>query len=203
MVPLLKDFKLFETLSDVKFAKLYGISSERARQLREKHAPHTILEKRRRLRIENIDAQILQYIKEHNDKIRLVKFCEDANICRSNKFNLRAKFVKIAKENNIKLNLSPYRLRPSGIIQLHGANCGRKKCYCDIGKLATNIRCSCAQKGYSLNASLIDELANKYINTYKEDRSFHHKNFWDELYKEIETRLDLNNTNLGQSGNAS
>lgn len=185
------NFKLFETLSDVRFAKEHNISRERARQLRKKYAPHTnthvnLFEAKK----QKIETSILEYIKNNKTSIVIIDFLKQYNIpfklqhgsniwCKITK----QKFIEIAKENNIEI-IFKYDFSKN-LRNHHGYNCSRKGCYCDIYKLANCIRMYFFNKDIKYSMRTIDFMANEYLEFYKNDKSRYHKDFYDIIKSEL------------------
>lgn len=185
------NFELFETLSDVQFAKEHDISRERARQLRKKYAPHTnthvnLFEAKK----QKIETSILEYIKNNKTSIVIIDFLKQYNIpfklqhgsniwCKITK----QKFIEIAKENNIEITFK-YDFSKN-LRNHHGYNCGRKGCHCDIYKLANCIRMYFFNKDIKYSMRTIDVMANEYLEFYKNDNSRYHKDFYDIIKSEL------------------
>lgn len=190
------DFNLFETLTDTEFGKNYNISHYAASQLRSKYAPHTNTlsikklkeQENRKIRNENIDKLILEFIKN-----TLTNKNSDENfnqIVIINNFLIQYKlghvgitqdrFQRIAKENNINIKFSATRIKNKPYS--HGYFCIRSKCKCKIFKLSNNIRMFFYFKRLKLTMTNLDYLANEFLEIYNNDKSYHHKEFYDFIY---------------------
>lgn len=63
----------------------------------------------------------------------------------------------------------------------HGRLCKKIKCRCDIYKLAGAIRQKYVKSDVNLTMDQIDVLANKYLDLYKNDKSYRHEIFYTAL----------------------
>lgn len=183
------DFSLLENLNDSDFSTKYNISTERARQFRQKYAPETKSKKIKSItnkeKNQKIDLHILEFITNNISPVNIKKFCIKYN--HSNRIVTKERFLKIAKENNIEIIFIGQKIYD------HGYDCTRKKCKCDIGRLASAIRARYERNKISLKASNWDYFANEFIEEYKIDGSRYHKNFYDMIDKKI---VELNNSQL-------
>lgn len=173
------DFKLFETTSDVDFAKKYNISRERARQLRKQYAPNTKtmgFENRSQKIQKQIDQNILEYIRQ-NSEIDIMRFSS----IYGHTHIQRERFIRIAKENNIDIMFSCARYD----VKDHGYQCFRRSCNCEIFKLATTLRAYFFGRDMKVSVSVINYIANTLIDFYKDDNSRYHKEFYDHVIENL------------------
>lgn len=100
------DFKLFETMNDLDFANNYNVCLAVAQHLRAKYAPHTttkeVTSRKIKARHDNLDKEILEYILKNNGSITIQGFLDNKNKISHDVIN-RARFIKIAKKNDIKI----------------------------------------------------------------------------------------------------
>lgn len=182
------NFKLFETLTNPDFARFYNITRDDARALRKKYAPHTNTvsigiencKKFKELLDRKINSEILNIIKTSNI-IDINEFITKNN-CKQKYGFIKIKFEKIAIDNNI-TNLIFIGYKGS-----HGLYCCRRKCDCEIGKLANSIKAYFRNRSIKINTYTIDLFANQYLENYKNDKSFQHKEFYKMILKEFENR---------------
>lgn len=178
------DFKLFKTLNNLEFAKKYGISRERAGQLRKKYASNTStieINNESKKYIESlIDADILQFIenniKKSNLNFTIKEFCNQYKY-NDHKINLN-RFLKVAKSNNLDIiKYEKYK---------HGSSiCKKNKCKCDIFNLANAIKTRSNAKKIPIKMKDVDYFANNFIDFYKNDTSRYHKIFYSMIDEEL------------------
>lgn len=174
------DFNLFKTLNNTKFADKYNISKERARQLRMEFAKETYISQTEKA-IQKLHKLILNYIQNNPNEIYLKDFCNNYKI--SYRTNLKENITKVAEKNNIKISFGKHGKNCSKYE--HGNKCNRKKCKCEIGILANNIRMHFYVRKIKITTKIIDYWANEYLDFYIEDDSNGHKIFYDKMEKEV------------------
>lgn len=208
-MPNTYDYILFETLTNAQLAEIYNVSKQCISLQRKKHAPHTdSLQILFEQNIHRIDDKILDYIKTNSSNVNILEFKKINSIFTSGKtfrksgrihFINRERFLRIANENDIKINFVQ-KYYPNNE---HGMHC-IKKCKCVISRLANSIR-NKAQKSKiskykNLSFKIINFIANKYISLYNEINPFKNRgrtklvmNFYVKIFEEIDKLLDIKN----------
>lgn len=197
---------LFNTLTNTEFADLYDITRSSAFELRKKLAPHTsseeILKLKRQqnknIKINNYSLLILKYFKENPqycENFSIAKFCIENKITNF-KTVRKSLFIKIAKENDIKLVF-----KTEYVNSLHGLNCGikRPKCNCDVYKLANSLAIYFFRRKLKVPRPIVNEFANKYLQVYKSDNTKNHGIFYKVIMKKLKTKEEMTNYFLGIS----
>lgn len=180
------DFKLFKTLNNLDFAKKYGISRERAGQLRKKYAPNTntieINNELKKYFDSLIDTDVLEFIENNIKKSNLDFTIKD--FCKQYKYNEKKitfdRFLKVAKNNNLDIFIKHHEKYK------HGSSiCKKNKCKCDIFNLANAIKTRSNAKKIPIKMKDVDYFANNFIDFYKKDTSRYHKIFYTMIDEEL------------------
>lgn len=168
------NYSLFDNNTDPELAVIYNVSRQainyqRRKRNSDKNSAQIQYEKNT-LRINNL---ILEYIKSHINNVNVAEFKKlnkSNSIGKSTKSSQRSqlinreRFLKVAEDNAINIQFVTRHHDESS----HGMCC-YKKCNCQIGKLASNIRGKFKryEKYKRTSFKVIDYLANKYIEIYK------------------------------------
>jgi transcriptional regulator with XRE-family HTH domain len=176
--------KLLGTDFDSELAKIAGVSRTRIWQLRNKKGipafkppkgsphPRTIANEKK-LKI------FLKKYKNKDISLRLIREKIGISQYRGKPLNLNV-VLDFAEKNKIKIQL---KRRPNSEFS-HGRRAYSKKlCNCVICKLSNNINTQFRNLKTPLRSKHIDELANKYIKRYLNDKSFKRQKFWKFLKK--------------------
>lgn len=193
------DYSLFETHTDIQLTKIYNVSRQNISLQRKNYAPHTnTLDIAFIQKTKIIDDLILKYIQSHSDNISIKEFGLLHKICvstrsienKNKRFQIinKNRFIRIANENKIEINFANRKYK------LNEQNSDNKYNY-DASKFADNIRKQgIKHKQYKkLSFKIINYLANKYLELYKEFRLLRSRgkikviiDFYSEIFKEID-----------------
>lgn len=194
------DFSLFEKITNVEFGKLYNISTEAARLLRRKYSPNTIrlgtIINTIRIKTkanEKIKSDVLTFISQNKNKI--IKL-EDFHKKYGHRSTVKLRdILRISKAEKININL----IRDYYKKEEHGTKCHKKKCDCEIGKLANCIKQHFFRLKHPIKASAISKLAHVYLLKYS--KTDNKREFYKYLDKKYFKKAKNRNLKLAESQN--
>ncbi len=143
--------------------------------------------------IEIANEKILNYILKSPLNINIGEFCEINKVYRTgrmgNELYSRKRFLEVANKHGINITFI------GCLKNSHGRNYYlRKKCKCEICKLAMAVHYRYKNQGKNIGNKLADYIANNYLKSYQEDNSIKHRSFYIEIDSKIESfKLKLEN----------